>query len=471
MFAKRLESFLAQEISKTGLSARAFDDVPKRFEALRGCALLPRGRGKNSKPLSLREIVAAILSIVPVQPGFAGFGVLGFTKLHPVGGVDASFERCQTLGAVIETILDNANTREKLIEVRLSESEIYTNSHCRASVTYTSDGTKKIAYYVSQYAVSLTQPGAELGYDPTSLISTVTTETALYRSFFNRLVREIERKLPPPPPGPEEEDEETRREERTRRLGLRPSSRFLNMGVDNQVTWPSEETVVEFDGHKLILLPKTKENTTSIHIDLHGQRISNEGASTLFNRFLSVLAWCDDNYAILQEGWSGNPVPVPVHKRDLGFTTAYNWIFHRNSPKSPEARKAIAIYRDGRNAEQNYSVSYAVLCYYKIIELKHKGSAQARTWFRDNYRSLKANSVIADDIAAFELARGTQQPHDYLYGACRSAVAHANKPYSSDPDDVRELRRLHVAASVLRPLARLFIEKELGVSDCPYDGS
>jgi hypothetical protein len=243
------------------------------------------------------------------------------------------------------------------------------------------------------------------------------------------------------------------------------------MGVDNQVTWPSEETVVEFDGHKLILLPKTKENTTSIHIDLHGQRISNEGASTLFNRFLSVLAWCDDNYAILQEGWSGNPVPVPVHKRDLGFTTAYNWIFHRNSPKSPEARKAIAIYRDGRNAEQNYSVSYAVLCYYKIIELKHKGSAQARTWFRDNYRSLKANSVIADDIAAFELARGTQQPHDYLYGACRSAVAHANKPYSSDPDDVRELRRLHVAASVLRPLARLFIEKELGVSDCPYDGS
>lgn len=471
MFAKQLESFLAEEISKTGLSARAFDDVPKRFEALRGCALLPRGAGKNSKSLALHEIVAAVLSIATVQPGFAGFGALALTKLLPVGGIDASFEKCRTFGAVIEAILDSTTAREKLVEVRLSESEIYTSSHCRASVTYISEGMKKTTYYVSVDAVSLTQPGAEEKHDPTSLTSTVTIETVLYRSFFNRLIREIKRKLPPPSPDPKEEDEETRKEDRARRLGLRPSSRFLNMGVDNQVTWPAEETVVEFDGYRLILLPKTKDDTTSLHIDLHGQRISDEDAATLFNRFLSVLAWCDDNYAVLQEGWSGNPVPVPVRKRDLGFITSYNWNFHRNSPKEPEARKAIAIYRDGRNAEQNYSVSYAVLCYYKLIELKHKGSSQARTWFRNNYPSLKVNTAIADDIAAFELARGTQQPHDYLYGACRSAVAHANKPYSSDPDDVRELRRLHVAASILRPLARLFIEKELGVSDCPDDGT
>lgn len=118
-----------------------------------------------------------------------------------------------------------------------------------------------------------------------------------------------------------------------------------------------------------------------------------------------------------------------------------------------------------------HKVSYAVLCYYKIIELKHKGSSQARTWFRDTYPALKTNTVLARDLAAFESARGTQQAHDYLYGACRSAVAHANKPFSSDPDEVRELRRLHVAASILRPLARLFIEKELGLSDCPYDGT
>jgi hypothetical protein len=211
MFAKRLESFLTQEVSKTGLSARAFDDVPKRFEALRGCALLPRGRRKNSTPLSLREIAAAVLSIVTAQPGWAGFGASGLIRLHPVGGVDASFEKCPTFGAVIETILSIGTAREKLVEVRLSDSEVYTNSYCRASVIYTFEGRKKIAYYVSEYAISLTQPGAEQRYDPTNLISTVTAETVLYRSFFNRLSREIERKLPPPLPDPEEEDEETRK--------------------------------------------------------------------------------------------------------------------------------------------------------------------------------------------------------------------------------------------------------------------
>jgi hypothetical protein len=31
-----------------------------------------------------------------------------------------------------------------------------------------------------------------------------------------------------------------------------------------------------------------------------------------------------------------------------------------------DARRALALYREARNAEQNYLVSYAVLNYYKI---------------------------------------------------------------------------------------------------------
>jgi hypothetical protein len=97
------------------------------------------------------------------------------------------------------------------------------------------------------------------------------------------------------------------------------------------------------------------------------------------------MTWCDDNFAILQDGWSGNSVPVPVPKSNLGLITAYSWIFDRKIPASPEARKALAIYREGRNAEQNYLISYAVLCYYKIVELKYRGKAEARSWFGTNY--------------------------------------------------------------------------------------
>jgi hypothetical protein len=471
MYAKQLQSFLAEETAKTDLSWRAPDDIHLRFEALRGCALIPRGKVRNTKEFSLREIVAAVLSLSTAKPGFAGFGALGLIKLQPVGGLEASFERSPTFGAAIEAVLSSTQARATLVEVRFTQSEVYTNAHGRASITYLSDGQQKTAYYVGELAVSLSQPHADQAYNPADLISSVVIDTVLYPQFFRGLLREMERTLPPPLPDPTQEEEEKRKEERARRLGLKPSSRFLNLGVDTQVTWPPEETVVEFDGHKLILLPKTKQNTTSIHIDLSSQRISDLEATTLINRFLSMLAWCDDNYSVLQDGWSGNPVPVPVQKRDLAFTTAYNWIFDRNSPKSPDAQKAIAIYRDGRNAEQNYLVSYAVLSYYKIIELRYRGSAQARTWFRDNYASVRDAGASDKEIAAFEKARSTDTPHDYLYRACRSAVAHANKPYSTDPDDSRELRRLHIAASILRPLARHFIQHELGVSDCPYDGS
>jgi hypothetical protein len=112
-----------------------------------------------------------------------------------------------------------------------------------------------------------------------------------------------------------------------------------------------------------------------------------------------------------------------------------------------------------------------VLSFYKIIELKYKGKSEARNWFRDNFEKLRQDSTLTAKIAAFEAACGTEKVQDHLYRAFRTAVAHANKPFSADPDEYGELKRLHVAADILRPLARLFIREELGVSDCPYDGT
>lgn len=476
MLAKQLEAILANEAGKTDLSHRSPADLMQRFQNLREYELLPESRGKNAQHLSLSEIVAGILSIATVKPGFSGLASKVLKDLLPVGGIELSFERCATFGKAIEAILDNPNALNSLIEIRLSDSEIYTNGPCRATIEYLSGDTKKTANYVGKLAVSLLQPGAEKTFDPRQLISSVITETVFYPQFFRRLDSELRKEMPelavPSSIDPEEEDEEDRqKEERARRLGLTSSSIFLNVAVDNQVTWPHDETVVDFGGYKLILLPKTRENTTSVHIDLHGQRLTSEDALTLINRFLSVLTWCDDQFAVLQDGWSGNPVPVATPRRDLAFTTAHHWVFDRRSPELPEAKKAIAIYRDGRNAEQNYLVSYAVLSYYKIIELRHKGKSEAKTWFRDNFETLRQDGTLSSRIAAFEAACGTERPHDYLYRACRTAVAHANKPFSTDPDDFHELRRLHVAANILRTLARLFIQNELGVSDCSYDGT
>jgi hypothetical protein len=475
MYANRFASFLAGEIVKTDLSQRAPDDVAQRFESLRGYRVIPAGRAKNVTPLSLTQMAKAILSLATVKPGFAGLAAITLSSLRPVGGVETAFQKCAALGAAVESLLQHSVALDSLVELRVSDSEIYTNAHGRGAITYRSVDGLMTTYYVHQNAVSLLQSGAEKDFDPRALISSTVTEMVFYPPFFRQIVNTLEREacMPRLPPviDPQDEDEETRREARAKRLGILPNSTFLNLAVDNQVTWPPEETVVTFEDYRLILMPPTRDHTTSIHIDLVGQRITSEKAVSLINRFLSLMTWCDDNFAILQEGWSGNPIPVAVPKQNLGLITAYNWIFDRKIPASADARKALALYREGRNAEQNYLISYAVLSYYKIVELKHRGKSEARTWFGQNYEALKGTQALTDEIARFESARGTERPGDYLYRACRVAVAHANKPYSSDPDDIGELRRLHVAAHILRALARRFIREELRVSECPYDGS
>jgi hypothetical protein len=428
-------------------------------------------------PLSFPQMAGTILAIATVKPGYAGLAGKTLVNLRPVGGINASFHNSPTLGSAVEHLLQDPTALDSLLELRVSDSEIYTNAHGRGAITYRSGDSILTAHYVHQNTKSLLQSGAEKRFDPRALISSAVTEMLFYPPFFRRIANELKREASAlsitPVIEPQDDDEETRKEERAKRLGILPNSRFLNLAVDNQVTWPPVETVVNFEGYRLILMPPTREHTTSIHIDLVGQGIASEKAVSLINRFLSVMTWCDDNFAILQEGWSGNPIPTPVPKPNLGFTTAYDWIFDRKAPASPEARKALALYREARNAEQNYFISYAVLSYYKIIELKFGDfdGPKVRAWIAGNYPAVAADSTLTRKIADFEKERGSEEPQKYLFKACRVAVAHSSVTNPSDPDELPELRRLHVAAHVLRALARRFIRDELGVSECPYDGS
>lgn len=475
MNARQLEALLESQSAGLWLSRRPPDDFGRRFESLRAHGLLPNARNHKSQPLSLLEIASATLCVVVSNPQYAGLAAKILMDLRPVGGNTKSFASAATFGEALQALFNSTDALESLLEVRVSESEIYKNGHCRAAITYRSPNGDLTAHYIGKLATSLLGVGAEKEFNPRQLISPMITETVIYHDLFRRITERLHNEaryqMLSSTEDDEADNEELTKAERAKRLGITAQSRFLNVGVDNQVTWPSEETVVSFEGKKLILRPKTKGYTTSIHVDLHGQRLSSEKALTLINRFLSVLTWCSDQFAVMQDGWSGSPVPVSVSRRDLAFSTAYQWFFDRKTPAAPEAKKAIAIYRDARNAEQNYLVSYAVLSYYKIIELKHKGSNPTRKWYRDNFDALKLDGTFATEVAAFMEACGNERPSEYLYSTCRVAVAHANTPYSSDPDDALELRRLHIAAVILRRLARRFIELELGVSDCVFDGT
>lgn len=482
MYAKNLEILLASLCQKSDISNSRPRDLSDRFEALRGCALLPRGRQNRERPLDDNQITNAILGLAPILPGWAGFAAIALAKLRPVRGVNASFFGAETLCEAIERILSEVSAREAVKLLRISVSEGSTNSHGYATLSYVIDGENRRAFFVPgeaaslirpETAVSKAAPGPRAEYDSERLHSPVSRDLVFSWQFFDRLYREVERTraFPMPSVGDGSEyDAEEVEQRRRKKLGVRQNSRFLNIGVDNQVTWPSTETLVKFDRYHLVLMPKTKDNVQSIHIDLTTNGLSNFDAMTVINRFLSVMTWCDDQFAIQQDGWSGNPVPVPVRRRNLAFHTTHHWIFDRQIPAREEAQRALALYREARNAEQNFMVSYAVLNYYKIIEILYPDGPKARKWIEGNFPEIQTIDYMREDIGRFLKSCGSVPPQKYIYDACRLAVAHSSPRSPSDPDESEELGRLHEAAIVMRLLARRFIETEFGVSDCRFSG-
>jgi hypothetical protein len=473
LFARNLEYLLAECCRQSDVSPVDGADIAARFHSLRAYGKLLRGRENRARRLSTAEIAAAIFGLVPLNPNWAGHAAVILGDLRPVGGTGASFDGAGSLTAAVENLLTDRSAREGFLTLTLSVAERSTNSSGSATLAYQDGEIRRRAPFVSKMAVSLLQPGAERSFEIDGLHAPVSRGVVFNRAFFDRVDTAVARSVafPAPPAGDGSEyNEEEALQARRRALGVRNHSRFLNVGVDTQVTWPKQEMLVKFDRYHLVLMPKTKDHTQSIHVDLHANRLTDREALTVINRFLSVLAWCDDQFAVAQDGWSGNPVPVAVPRRNLAFATAQDWLFDRRISPSDKARRALALYREGRNAEETALVSYAVLSYFKIIEIRHPKGPKARKWIASNFAVVCASADDDAKLKQFLAVCGSEAPEEYIYTACRVAVAHASIKHPSDADDVEEISRLHSASYVLRLLARLLISQELGVSGQIYSG-
>lgn len=474
MYAKNLEHLLAKCSRQSDVSPIALADIATRFESLRSYGRLPRGRVNRTKHLSSSEIISAILGLATQAPKWAGHAAIILGDLRPVGGSEASFQGASNLKATMELFLADQAVRNKLVALHLSVSERFTNSNGFAVLIY-DDGKKRgCTYFVSKMAVSLLQPGAQRDFNPDELHAPLSRSMVLSREFFDRIAKAVSLSVTssePPLGDGSEYDAEEAQQARYAALGVRKGSQFLNIGVDTQVDWPRQEMVVPFDKFHLVLMPKTKENMQSVHIDLHANRLSEEQALTVINRFLSILTWCDDQFAIARGGWSGNPIPVPVTKRDLAFAAADIWPFDRRIPATDEVRRALALYREGRNAEEMGSVSYAVLSFLKIIEIRHPGKEKYRKWIASNFDA--ATAATRQDILmeSFLKSCNGKPVEKYIHKSCRVAVAHASIDSPSDVDDWTEISRLRAASYVLSLLARHMIVQELGISENIYSGA
>ena len=112
-------------------------------------------------------------------------------------------------------------------------------------------------------------------------------------------------------------------------------------------------------------------------------------------------------------------------------------------------------------------ISYAVLSYFKVLEVRYPEGKFIKPWIAEKF-PLLGNGEDDDRMDALLNACGDEAVEEYLWKACRVAVAHVREKHPSDPDSAHELRRLHNAAGIMRRLARYFIREELGVSDSPF---
>lgn len=188
MISKSLERLLLE------LTTRGSADLVTRFQVLRQLRLLPTSRGKNADDLSVSEIVAGLLSVVAERPGHAALSVKMLRGLLPVGGEAVSFRGAASFGKALEELLTSREALDALLEVRVTDSEVYMNSAGRAAIVYRdAPGAERTAWFVRREAVSLLQPGAERDFEPRDALHQTLIETVFYRKVFRRIHMELER--------------------------------------------------------------------------------------------------------------------------------------------------------------------------------------------------------------------------------------------------------------------------------------
>ncbi|EUB98451.1 hypothetical protein PMI07_004732 [Rhizobium sp. CF080] len=462
MYARDLMIWLHERLADRG----TLDQTRKRFESLRGHNLLPRGRENAAVRLTNAQIANAVLGFSHPAPGYAGHASLILGDLRPVGGLAASYRSTATLKDAVATLVGHEDS--DLIRLTLSVEQDFGDDEYAAVLRFRDNDETKIVSFVSKYALSFLQPGAEEGYDHDRLDKLTAVERSLGSGFFRNLSRQvsISRHLDKPfKTDWREYETEEEKAEFHRRLGARPSSHFLNLRVDAQVTWPKEPTRMQFGGHYLVLFPKTKEYSHSTSIDLARERISADAARTLINRMLSVMSWCGDQPVSLHEGWSGNPVPVPVPRRDLAFMTMHEWLFYRTLPSDQDLIRCLAYYRDGLNAYSVGLASHAVLSFFRVFETRYDTRKKVTDWVNAVFSAIEP-SILESALKAFEADRQSENVDvgTYVYRNCRVATAHAARDVPSDPDGAEESRRLLNASKILQHLARFFIKQEFKFS-------
>lgn len=240
---------------------------------------------------------------------------------------------------------------------------------------------------------------------------------------------------------------------------------WLATAFDSAEQDPRDYLKVEYGGLTLHIKPGHGDAVSVISTFLEDNTAYTQ-AQLVINRFLSAMAWKDGwPFATLGSVVRGalptqrdDPWFGYSEKRVLANTLISQFDFeYLQEPSGQKQKLALALYREGVTSNMDF---YGFLSFYKVINIGYANGHQQVAWINANLH--KMSNRFAQDrltkLRATESDIGT-----YLLRQGRDAIAHAFNEPILDPDLPSHKSVMSADLDLMRGLAEVFIEEELGV--------
>lgn len=243
---------------------------------------------------------------------------------------------------------------------------------------------------------------------------------------------------------------------------------WLDLAVCPKFSWPNSQIEIPFEDYTVVLQPHRKDlqdedelaATVSV-FDPNGN--SFEVGGTVASRFLSRLAW-SQNGGVVELFPAGSNSPGRPGRLGQGANPRSGWtqvepwdFIYLPAARGQEADLALGLFREGMSVN---SIPFAFLSYFKVLNIHHSGGLGQIAWINKNLHHIWYQPAL-DRLA--QVRHIEPDVGKYLYKLGRNAVAHAHGAPLVNPDSYADRRRMADDLRLMKELAALFIEKELGV--------
>lgn len=243
-------------------------------------------------------------------------------------------------------------------------------------------------------------------------------------------------------------------------MAKEPSQRgnWVTLFIETEFPWPESERALVFRGFNIWLLPYTDDYMPMVALDCSEQRISTDDGYKLLRQFVSALVWSEERSAKIHGG-GGGTYAYRMHRqsrrnpvRSLGGVPHYDYL---PEPEDERSLLGLALYREAMEAN---NVAFQVLGFSKIFNVIHRSSRDQKDWINSRLGEIQKSK---DRLAELQ-TRNVDIGH-YIYESCRCAVAHAYSEPLVNPDDPADYLRLGRDLELVKELAEIAIEQDLGV--------